>query len=352
MVAESLALANDSVHVWAPQYDRHHASHGRVELHRVPGHFGPVSLSIITRAIKARPGAVLLQYVPHAFGFKAMNLPFCLWLNFIRQFSLVVMFHEVAFPRSREQPFRHNLLASMNRFMARLVCRSATKIMVSSQRWEKLLRQLGTAVPISWVPVPSTIPVTPDVTASMTLRQKYASSKGLLIGHFANYCDYSVAHLSRIAPSLLREHTELAFLLLGAKSDDLRRHLLTTNPDLSGRVHATGALTARDLSSALGACDLMVQPYPDGVSTRRSSTSVLLAHGCAVVTTEGISTEKLWSDSSAVSMVPVNNDDGLRRQISEMISSRATRERYQRAAQSLYNRRFALRHTIAALALT
>jgi hypothetical protein len=23
---------------------------------------------------------LLVQYVPHAFGFKAMNLPFCLWL--------------------------------------------------------------------------------------------------------------------------------------------------------------------------------------------------------------------------------------------------------------------------------
>ena len=93
----------------------------------------------------------------------------------------------------------------------------------------------------------------------------------------------------------------------------------------------------------------MVQPYPDGVSTRRGSTTALLAHGRAIVTTNGIATEPLWSDSGAVAMAPVDNPDRLRDLIGQMISSNKLRHDYACGAFELYDRSFALRHTIAAL---
>jgi glycosyltransferase involved in cell wall biosynthesis len=169
------------------------------------------------------------------------------------------------------------------------------------------------------------------------------------MGHFANYSDYSVERLSQIMPALLLEHRQLSLLLLGANSGELRRRLLSTNCHLAGRVCATSSLAPHDLSWALAACDLMVQPYPDGVSTRRTSTSALLAHGRAIVTTNGIGTEHLWDDSGAVAMAPADNPDRLRGVISQMLSNDAMRERHKRAAQTLYYDRFALRHTIAAL---
>ena len=47
----------------------------------------------------------------------------------------------------------------------------------------------------------------------------------------------------------------------------------------------------------------MLQPYPDGVSSRRTTVTSLLAHGCAVVTTRGPLTEGLWQESGAVDVV-------------------------------------------------
>jgi glycosyltransferase involved in cell wall biosynthesis len=353
LVANGLASAANAVHVWAPQCGLPGNSMAGVHVHRLPGHFGPGALAAVARAIRADPARqVLVQYVPHAYGFKAMNLPFCLWLNSIRHAGLTVMFHEVAFPLNPAQPLRHNLLGAVTRLMARLVCRSATRIMVASARWQAMLRSLGATAPISWVPVPSNIPVVEDAAATARWRQRCAKASGPLLGHFANYSNYSVERLSQIMPALLGERHDLSFLLLGTNSDELRRRLLDTNRHLAGRVHASGRLAPQDLSWALAACDLMVQPYPDGVSTRRGSTTALLAHRRAIVTTNGAATESLWSDSGAVATAPVDDPQRLRHVISQMMSNDEMRSRYARAAQTLYHDRFALRHTIAALTAT
>jgi glycosyltransferase involved in cell wall biosynthesis len=212
-----------------------------------------------------------------------------------------------------------------------------------------MLSRLGATAPISWVPVPSNIPVAVSAAASARWRQQYTIAGGLLVGHFANYCDYSVERLSQVIPALLEGQRHPSFLLLGANSGDLRRRLLNVNSQMARHVHATGLLLRRDLSWALAACDVMMQPYPDGVSTRRGSTTALLAHGSAIVTTKGVATEQLWDDSGAVATAPVDNGDQLRDAISQMMSNDEMRRRHQLAAQVLYDDRFALRHTIAAL---
>jgi glycosyltransferase involved in cell wall biosynthesis len=278
-----------------------------------------------------------------------MNLQFCLWLWSIRRTGLKVMFHEVAFPVSAAQPFRHNLLGAVTSIMAWLVCRSAALIMVASERWAAMLSRYGATAPILWVPVPSNIPVIVDPIARERWRRSYSVANGPLIGHFANYCDYSVRRLSQVVPALLDQHRGLSVLLLGANSVELRSRLLSSNRHLADRVHSTGAVTAAEISAGLDACDLMVQPYPDGVSTRRSSTSALLAHGCAMVTTAGISTEQLWRDTGAVITVPVDAPDRLRAELSRMITNDEMRSEQGRAAKALYQDRFAVHHTIAAL---
>ena len=77
LVANGLALAGNAVHVWAPQCGSPSNSVTTVEVHRLSGHFGPRALAALARAVRADPAcSLLVQYVPHAYGFKAMNLPF------------------------------------------------------------------------------------------------------------------------------------------------------------------------------------------------------------------------------------------------------------------------------------
>jgi hypothetical protein len=359
LVAEGLAAEGNTVHVWTtecssgllyPGPRRTSTAVNGAEIHRLPGRFGPGALTTLARALRAAPEqSVLVQYVPHAYGYRAMNLPFCLWLNSMRHVGLTVMFHEVAFPLSWAQPLKHNVLGAVTRFMAQLVCHSATRILVASARWETLLRRIGGSAPISWVPVPSNIPVSGNSAATARWRRQCTGGEGLLLGHFASHSDYSVERLTQIIPSILSSHPSLGCLLIGANSNDCRGRLLDAHPQLAQRVHATGTLESQDVSSAMAACDVMIQPYPDGVSTRRGSIMALLAHGRAVVTTDGVGTEPLWRESGAVEMAPVRDPGRMREALDQMISNHNLRNDRAHAGLKLYDDRFALRHTIAAL---
>ena len=123
------------------------------------------------------------------------------------------------------------------------------------------------------------------------------------------------------------------------------------HPKLGGRVQATGTLPAEELSRAVSTCDLMVQPYADGASTRRTSLMTALAHGRAVITNSGIATEPLWAETRAVALVPAGDLDRMRVMIAQLLANTARRVSYSEKANQLYARRFDLRHTVAALRL-
>ena len=138
-------------------------------------------------------------------------------------------------------------------------------------------------------------------------------------------------------------------LLLGHGSERMRAALIEHNPTLANRVHATGSLSADDLSHHLLACDLMLQPYIDGVSSRRTSTMTALAHGVPVVTTEGKFTEPLWRASDAVALAPGQDVDELVRSAARLLHDAIARQRLTTAAKKLYEEHFHPRRTIDAL---
>src|SRR5262245_36938792 len=165
LLARGLAAAGDEVHVWAPATPGSAPADAGVEVHRLPGHFGPTGLAALDAGLKRFPASsrLLVQYVPHALGWKAMNLPFCLWLSCRRRERVWVMFHEVAFPLERSQPLRHRVLAWVTRRMAALVARSAEQVFISIPGWEPFLRTLCPACPrVTWLPVPSNLAATPS----------------------------------------------------------------------------------------------------------------------------------------------------------------------------------------------
>jgi glycosyltransferase involved in cell wall biosynthesis len=146
----------------------------------------------------------------------------------------------------------------------------------------------------------------------------------------------------------MREPSAYA-LLLGLGGDAVRKDILKNNPLLDGRVFATGLLKAHDLSSHLAACDLVFQPFPDGVTTRRTSVMASLAHGLPVLTNQGHLTEEIWSKSGAVALSPVGTDIALSENISHLLASDAERARLGSVAQSFYREHFDIARTIASL---
>lgn len=344
-VAETLANSGDTVHIWAPQIAGEEVP-GSVMVHRLPG-FDAQSLTVIEAHLEGltKPIRLVVQYVPHAFGWKGMNLPFCRWLA--RQpHPLWVIFHEVCVAFRWAQPSHHNLLALVTRIMASIVAKSAKRIYVTTSAWESLL-PLGSRC--RTLPVPSNCATEVAPLHAAEARNKFVPGSGLLVGHFGTYGKLITPYLRRAIPVLLAADSKRRMLLLGKGGERFAAELIATDPICNGRVFATGPLPSYELACHLAACDLVLQPYPDGVTCRRASLMASMALGLPIVTTTGHLTEKLWKDSDAVVLVPADGGNALADGAESLLLNPFQRERMARKAAELYRLTFALQHTIDAL---
>jgi len=350
-VARGLLAAGDQVEVWAPPCREDPGAEPGLQLHRLPDDFGPRSIAAMQRTLQPSSGTrVLVQFVPHAFGWRAMNLPLCVWLAARYRKNLSVTFHEVSYPVGREQSLRHNLLGVVTRLMALTLARAAHDIIVTTPTWERLLgNSIARQHKTQWAPVPGNIPVISDPAAVNSLRTRFANSDSPILGHFSTYGSLIAKSLLQIFPLIMSANRDLPILLLGRGSEAFRQRLVGEHPSLEDRIYAMGELPPADLSRHIAACDLFAQFYPDGITCRRTSTMALLEHGRAVATTNGPLTENIWRESNAVAMAPADAPAQLVQLVVEMSRDELQRRRLESAALATYDQHFDIRHTIAAL---
>jgi glycosyltransferase involved in cell wall biosynthesis len=364
MVAAALAAAGDEVHVWCPGDGSNGTSAAESEaqtsasvfVHREMGRFRPADLRRAGKLMDqfGAPLRLLVQWVPHGYGLNSMNLPFCLWLRrrAVRRRGDVVevMVHEpyLAFG---EGSWKQSGAAAVHRLMTMVLLDAARHVWVSIPAWEACLRPyaLRRRLPVRWLPVASNIPVVNDPASTKAVRASYAPAGEQVVGHFGTYDRHIKRLLLKTVPALLRGRASRLMLLMGRGSVAMREELIGQCPELAERLHATGTLPAAELSLHLSACDLMLQPYIDGVSSRRTSVMVGLSHGLPVVTTSGRLTESLWQESKAVALSPVEDLEALVKTAEGLLTNEGERRRMSDAARSLYDERFDVKRTISAL---
>ena len=94
---------------------------------------------------------------------------------------------------------------------------------------------------------------------------------------------------------------------------------------------------------------MLIQPYEDGISTRRTSMMAGLANGKPIVSTMGWLTEPVWKQSEAVVLAPVGDTEAFVEQIRRLSLDGAERWRLASASSQLYRERFGLAHTVSSL---
>jgi glycosyltransferase involved in cell wall biosynthesis len=208
---------------------------------------------------------------------------------------------------------------------------------------------LGRKVAFSWLPIPSNVPVSDDRGTVEKLRRRYAPNHEFIIGHFGTFGFQIAPIVEAILVALAGEPAPPMFLLIGKGSESFRAQLIRRDPGLEPLLHATGEMTAAELSYQLQACDLLIQPYPDGVSTRRGTIMAGLSHGRPIVTTRGLLTEPFWEASYALAMAPAKDPKRIVSLVRQLQPNPAERARMGAAARNLYQERFSLCHTVAAL---
>ncbi len=230
-VADALAETGAEVHVWSTGDEPDAVPlPGGVTVHRVAGRFGPAGLARMDRELNRFPDprTILIQYVPHAFGWKAMNMPFVAWVLIRRvrwRDDVRVMFHEVAFPRVR-RPIRHNVLALVNRAMAAVLVRACTRAYVTIPGWIPLLRQLGAGrLPITWTPVSSSVPEEASTSAVAARRTELTMNDPTvrLICHFGTYGPSVSRALGPVVRELLDRRPEVRVVLLRGRRRPMAR---------------------------------------------------------------------------------------------------------------------------------
>ena len=350
-VAEALAREGEEVHVWCPPAAATRSS-SSVQIHTEPGRFRPSDLRRLSESLDTFPSPrrLLVQWVPHGYGYRSINLAFCLWLGSRARKGDVIdlMVHE-PFLELKPGPLRHVAIALVHRVMTMILLRSAARVRVSIPAWEQLLRPyaLGRSLRIDWLPIPACM--TSMSEPAHSVREAYADVSQPLIGHFGSYGHVVSGLLAERLPAIMESDSRPSLLLIGAGSDAFRAALIEKHPTWAARVHAAGYVPPADLARHLDACDLFLQPYPDGISSRRTSAMACLSRGCAVVTTSGHLTEPLWDKSGAVLLADIADAGAFAEAAIRLLRSPANRHQLATRARSLYEQRFDLIHTVAAL---
>jgi len=351
-ICHALVAAGDRVTVFAPPCAGPDDSDSRVSVIRLPDHFGRRGRAVVENHLGAdRPDRVLVQYVAQAFGMKGMNLPFARWVR--RKLPSVapvwVTFHEVACPFVR-RPLKHNLLAWVTRMMARRIATAADRVFVTIPAWGDLLRRIAPrGKSPEWLPVPSNLPAVVDAEAVAAVRRGYPP--GTVIGHFGTFGKLITELLEPILVTILRASSDRIVMLIGRNGQAFRDGFTARHPDLAGRIVATGELPAQAAAEHLAACDVIVQPYPDGVSSRRTSAMSGIALGVPVITNLGALSEPIWTaEENGMTLSPDATAAGMIEALMRaLLLTPGERSARGEMGRRWYAERFALERVVAVL---
>ena len=338
--------AHAPVHVWCPRGTSDHPPLRGVQTHAV-SHFGPSALIRLSRHLNeySAPRRLFVQWTPQGFGWRSLNVVFAAWLAWrgrCRGDAIDLMVHEPYVSWSA-QPTRV-VAAVVHRLMLALACLSATRVWVSTTAWLPYVRPyLWSSAALQWLPVPA-----PNLACGEAPASHREEDAEEVVGHFSMYSPLITPLLTATVATII-DLSRASVLLIGQGSDAFRTAILKIRPTAADRVRATGAAPPLEIARALRSCDLMVQPYPDGVTTRRTSTLTAMALGLPVVTNTGRLTEPLWHEVAGVTLVHDSDGSVLGLHAVELLANADRREQLGAASRSSYEQHFAVHHAVRRL---
>jgi glycosyltransferase involved in cell wall biosynthesis len=173
-----------------------------------------------------------------------------------------------------------------------------------------------------------------------------------LLGYFGLLHPSKGADLLVEALARIRESRPVYLIVIGGGTGATDRDNTAFQGEVRARIDAlelgdavrwTGPCPAEEAASYLRACDLVVMPYRDGASFRRSSLVAALAVGCPVITTEPLSPADVFlgsglpvlEDGDSVALVPRGEIEALSSAIVALLEDPEGRQRLAEGAGQL-----------------
>jgi glycosyltransferase involved in cell wall biosynthesis len=350
-LAGALAASGVAVHVWCPPASGPPVQTPGITMHVLPDRFGSHSIKALQREFDQVPvrQRIFLQWVPHGYGRRSLNLSFCAWvLRRARRHGdrVEIMVHEpyLAFDRRR---LRQSGAALVHRVMLTTLFAAAARVWLATPSFEPLVRPyaLGRRLGYGWLPLPSPLVRTANSELVARIGSRWRAP---VAAHFGAFGPLVTATLGEVIERVLGSRGDVTWLLIGRDGEQFARELAERSPRLADRLVPTGTLDADALSAHVLAADVFVQPYPDGITTRRTSATALLAHGRAIVTTDGYLTEPFWREGG-VRLAPAGNAAALAETTLRLLDDPGERTRLGLQARSIFDGRFSVSRAVAAL---
>jgi glycosyltransferase involved in cell wall biosynthesis len=341
LVAMNLANNGQEVIVLAP-FGEVPLQKDNIKIKTVLGKFGPIGFwrgSCILDCVP-KPSRLFLQWVPHGFGFKSMNLLLIVWIWWrvvVRQDRLWVMVHEPFF--RFENSLKQVLAAFVHRLMVWVLLRCAERVFAANRLWIDLVSYYAPKkLLIDWLPIPSNIPVESDPVRKSLIKKKYADGK-MLVGNFGTFGLNTSVLLGSEIKKVLISNSNINILFIGKNSEIFLDYFLRENHGFKNCVFATGELSTCELSYHLSACDFFIQLNQEGISARNGTLMAILSHGKTGVGNWGTVTDPEWANCDGFFVESLGEIES---KVAFLANNPSECLRMGKVALDLYTKRFSL----------
>ena len=281
-------------------------------------------------AAAGQPPWVLLQYNPFVYGRAGFAPALLLDVDRLRRRSrapLALMVHE-AWVDINEPKWR--LIGLWQRAQLRALLRFADAVMTST---EALAQAIGRGA----VHVPIAANIVPVATSHEAATARLGLNGKLTVALFGRgNPSRALDHAEAAIDALAEAHgaDRLAILNLGADAPAVR-----VPPGVE--VISPGRLPAAELSVRLWASNIVLLPFQDGVSTRRSTLMAAFAHGRPVLGLHGRNTDAVLARArDALALTPAGDRSAFSRAAVELTSDPQRMGSIGDAGRRLYETQF------------
>lgn len=291
------------------------------------------------------PDSILLQYTPQSLAPKRLgvwlSLPLWVWLlkTLVRS-RVVILFHELNYPVELTP---RGIVLGIPQFLQYLFLVSVSdfSFFATEMAFVKTRRFFFWKKTLAWLPVGSAIsvasvaPVVPVLTTSF--RKKRLLHFGGL--HPTHSLDHLLAAHRKVTHRMGVENVELVFV--GVTQEEVQAALKVKGiHEIPEGIVALGRLSESEVSQCLQSADLILAPFTDGISTRRSTVMACLAHGKPILTTYGSLSQGSTPWSTFCCVVPVAEMDEYAEQALRLLLDLEALADLGRKAKGAYDLRF------------
>lgn len=356
-LAEHLAIMGDDIEIWTNR--REGVSPSLVE----PGfkvHFtlrewdqSQVDVMNMTFTDGGQKNCILIQFDPRYYSDNFHSkLPSFLEKRKKHGDKVWVIIHEMISIRETKLSFKNLKKYITQKKLLKSMLKHCDYAFLSSNNWLPKLKKYAanTSLSIEILPVPSNVPYVNSELKSNNLKKAFAQNATKIIGTFGTFNDPQLLNkLEKVIPEVLADNPQLAWLFLGRHSDEFVQKMKKKYKHVSQQLKTAGELNTAALSAHIQACDIMFQPYPSGVSTRRSSIMAAMLHHKAIVTTFGKLTEPIWHNSKAIEMKPWSDTASLIKSLKGLLDDKERRLFLEQSAGALYESNFSIERSVQSL---